>query len=141
MSGRAGAASSAAGTGRSERARRPCVNQNRKRGRLAREPLIGAAWSLRGCSGGGALRRLRRPPRLPGVEEPAKVAQASGAYEKDSGWKINWKRFDSGADILAAISSNAVQVAYIGSPPFAAAASRRSRCFSSPGKLETRRRS
>jgi taurine transport system substrate-binding protein len=58
------------------------------------------------------------------IVEPAKVAQASGTYEKDSGWKINWKRFDSGADIIAAIASNAVQVAYIGSPPFAAAASR-----------------
>lgn len=58
------------------------------------------------------------------IVEPAKVAQADGSYEKDSGWKVNWRRFDSGADILAAISSDAVQLAYIGSPPFAAAASR-----------------
>ena len=29
--------------------------------------------------------------------DPAKLAQASAAYEKATGWTINWRRFDTGA--------------------------------------------
>ena len=58
------------------------------------------------------------------VVEPAKVAQADGAYEKATGWKINWKKFDSGADVIAAVASGDIQVAYLGSSPLAAAATR-----------------
>jgi taurine transport system substrate-binding protein len=58
------------------------------------------------------------------VVEPAKVAQADGAYEKASGWKINWKKFDSGADVITAVASGDIQVGYVGSSPLAAAASR-----------------
>lgn len=58
------------------------------------------------------------------VVEPAKVAQADGAYEKASGWKINWKKFDSGADVITAVASGDIQVGYVGSSPLAAAATR-----------------
>jgi len=58
------------------------------------------------------------------VVEPAKVAQADGAYEKASGWKINWKKFDSGADVITAVASGDIQLGYVGSSPLAAAASR-----------------
>lgn len=58
------------------------------------------------------------------VVDPAKVAQADGLYEKASGWKIDWRKFDSGADVIAAIASGDVQIGYVGSSPLAAAASR-----------------
>ncbi|MQR00466.1 taurine ABC transporter substrate-binding protein [Glaciimonas soli] len=58
------------------------------------------------------------------VVEPAKVAQADGAYEKATGWKINWKKFDSGADVITAVASGDIQVGYLGSSPLAAAATR-----------------
>ncbi|MDQ0394353.1 taurine ABC transporter substrate-binding protein [Labrys monachus] len=57
--------------------------------------------------------------------DPAKVAQAEGAYEKATGWAIDWRKFDSGADVIAAIASGDVQIGYVGSSPLAAAASRK----------------
>lgn len=56
--------------------------------------------------------------------EPSKVPQADGVYEKTTGWKIDWRKFDSGADVIAALASGDVQIGYVGSSPLAAAASR-----------------
>lgn len=58
------------------------------------------------------------------VVEPSKVAQADGLYEKTLGATIDWRKFDSGADVVAAIASGAVDIGYVGSSPLAAAASR-----------------
>lgn len=56
--------------------------------------------------------------------DPTKVPQARGEYEKATGWKINWRRFDSGPAVISALASDSVQVADLGSGPLAAAASR-----------------
>lgn len=56
--------------------------------------------------------------------EPSKVAQADGAYEKATGWSIDWRKFDTGAEVIAAVASGDVQIGYVGSSPLAAAASR-----------------
>lgn len=56
--------------------------------------------------------------------DPAKVAQAGGAYEAATKSTINWRKFDSGADVIAAIASGSVQIGYVGSSPLAAGASR-----------------
>ncbi len=56
--------------------------------------------------------------------EPSKLAQAEGVYEKATGWSIDWRKFDTGADVIAAIASGDVQIGYVGSSPLAAAASR-----------------
>lgn len=58
------------------------------------------------------------------VADPAKVAQANGDYEKATKANIDWRKFDSGADVIAAIASGAIQIGYVGSSPLAAAASR-----------------
>lgn len=58
------------------------------------------------------------------VVEPSKVPQADGTYEKATGAKFDWRKFDSGADVVAAIASGAVDIGYVGSSPLAAAASR-----------------
>lgn len=57
--------------------------------------------------------------------DPAKVAQADGAYEKAIGRPIDWRKFDSGAEVNAAIASGAIDIGYVGSSPLAAAASNR----------------
>jgi taurine transport system substrate-binding protein len=49
---------------------------------------------------------------------------ASGDLAKAAGWTIEFKRFNSGADIFAAIASGDVQIGDVGSSPFAAAVSR-----------------
>lgn len=56
--------------------------------------------------------------------EPSKVAQADGVYEKATGWTIDWRKFDTGAEVIAAVASGDVQIGYVGSSPLAAAASR-----------------
>lgn len=58
------------------------------------------------------------------VVEPSKVPQADGAYEKALGAQIDWRKFDSGADVIAAIASGSLDIGYVGSSPLAAAASR-----------------
>ncbi len=56
--------------------------------------------------------------------DPVEVAIASGAIAKAAGRPVEFRKFNSGADIFAAIASGDVQVGYVGSSPFAAAASR-----------------
>lgn len=57
--------------------------------------------------------------------DPAKVAQADGAYEKATNSKISWRKFDNGADVISAIASGDVQIGYLGSSPLTAAATRK----------------
>ena len=57
--------------------------------------------------------------------DPAKVAQADGAYEKATNATIDWRKFDNGADIIAAIASGDVQIGYLGSSPLTAAITRK----------------
>lgn len=58
------------------------------------------------------------------VVEPSKVPQADGSYERATGAKIDWRKFDSGADVITAVASGSVDIGYVGSSPLAAAASR-----------------
>ena len=56
--------------------------------------------------------------------QPSSVAIANGEFDKATGFKIDFRRFNSGAEIFAAIASGDVQIGYVGSSPFAAATSR-----------------
>lgn len=58
------------------------------------------------------------------VVEPSKVPQAAGAYDAATGTAVDWRKFDSGADVIAAIASGALDIGYVGSSPLAAAASK-----------------
>lgn len=58
------------------------------------------------------------------VVDPSKVAQADGAYEKASNSKIDWRKFDGGAEVITAVASGDVQIGYIGSSPITAASTR-----------------
>lgn len=51
--------------------------------------------------------------------EPAKVAQADKTFEKTSGAKVDWRKFDSGASIVRALASGDVQIGNLGSSPLA----------------------
>lgn len=57
--------------------------------------------------------------------DPAKVAQADGRYEQASHASIDWRKFDNGPDIIAAVASGDVQIGYLGSSPLAAAITRK----------------
>ncbi len=56
---------------------------------------------------------------------PAVVAQADHAYEKATHSTIDWRKFDDGASVVAALASGSVQFGYLGSSPTAAADSRK----------------
>jgi taurine transport system substrate-binding protein len=55
---------------------------------------------------------------------PLSLGIANGDYAKATGWQIDFRRFNSGAEIFAAIAAGDVQVGYVGSSPYAAATSR-----------------
>jgi len=57
--------------------------------------------------------------------DPSKVAQADGLYKKAIGQKIDWRRFNSGPEVVAALASGDVQIGNLGSSPLAAATSRK----------------
>jgi taurine transport system substrate-binding protein len=58
------------------------------------------------------------------VYNPWKVAIVNGDFEKATGYKINWRKFDSGAKVITAMASGDVQLALAGSSPIAAGMSR-----------------
>ncbi len=57
--------------------------------------------------------------------EPAKIAQAENTFAKESGAKVDWRKFDSGSSVLRALASGDVQIGNIGSSPLAVAASQK----------------
>ena len=58
------------------------------------------------------------------IAGPLIDAIASGAVEKATGYKVNWRQFDSGAKVATAMTSGDIQIGVIGSSPLAAAVSR-----------------
>ncbi len=58
------------------------------------------------------------------IPNPSQVAQANGDYDRATQAKIDWRKFDAGAEVITAVASGDVQIAYLGSSPFTVAASR-----------------
>jgi taurine transport system substrate-binding protein len=56
--------------------------------------------------------------------DPTKLPMSDGTYDKVIGEKIDWRRFDAGPAVVAAIASGDLQIGNLGSSPLAAAASR-----------------
>ncbi len=54
---------------------------------------------------------------------PYEAAIAEGKFDKATGWNIEWRKFNSGAEVNAAMASGAVAIAELGSVPLAAGAS------------------
>jgi taurine transport system substrate-binding protein len=54
---------------------------------------------------------------------PFRVVMESGEVEKATGYKINWRMFGGGGDVIRAMGSGDVHIGEAGSSPIAAAAS------------------
>ena len=54
---------------------------------------------------------------------PLRIVQESGELEKATGYKINWRMFGGGGDVIKAMASGDVQIGEAGSSPLTAAAS------------------
>lgn len=55
--------------------------------------------------------------------DPYRVLIDSGEIEKATGYKVNWRKFGGGGDVIRAMASGDVQIGEVGSSPAAAAAS------------------
>ena len=92
-----------------------------------RLPPALAATALAALVSAGAIQAATPQKIVVGYQtgpDPIEVAIANGDLAKETGREIEFRRFDSGADIFAAIASGDVQIGDVGSSPFAAAASR-----------------
>ena len=58
-----------------------------------------------------------------GNPTPMQVAAAENKFSEATGWDIEWRKFSSGTDVIAAIASGDIKVAELGSSPLAIAAS------------------
>ena len=58
-----------------------------------------------------------------GDPTPMNALRAGDAFEKATGWTIEWRTFASGTDVIAAMASGDVKVGELGSSPLAIAAS------------------
>jgi taurine transport system substrate-binding protein len=56
--------------------------------------------------------------------DPYRVSQDAKDLEKATGYKINWKQFGGGGEVIKAMASGAVQIGEVGSAGIAAAVSR-----------------
>jgi taurine transport system substrate-binding protein len=54
---------------------------------------------------------------------PWRIVMESGELEKATGYKINWRMFGGGGDVIRAMASGDVQIGEVGSSPITAAAS------------------
>ena len=55
--------------------------------------------------------------------DPYRIVMESGELEKATGYKINWRMFGGGGDVIRAMASGDVQIGEVGSSPLTAAAS------------------
>jgi taurine transport system substrate-binding protein len=58
-----------------------------------------------------------------GMNNPWKHAISEKLIEKETGYKVKWRRFDSGAKVITAMASGSIDLASAGSSPIAAAVS------------------
>jgi taurine transport system substrate-binding protein len=88
---------------------------------LIKTLLVGATISL--TLAGQAWAQKRVIIGNFGVPAPYEAAVAEGKFEKATGWTIEWRKFNSGAEVNAAMASGAVVISALGSVPLAAGAS------------------
>src|SRR5579871_6410576 len=80
---------------------------------IAAGALAGLAWQAQASADTIRIGYQNEP-------DPSHAAIVGGAYEKATGDKIEWRKFDSGASVVAALASNAIDIGYAGSSPLAA---------------------
>ncbi|RVD34677.1 taurine ABC transporter substrate-binding protein, partial [Mesorhizobium sp. M4A.F.Ca.ET.020.02.1.1] len=82
---------------------------------LSRRILLLSSAALAGAAllGPAAAEDLKITIGYQTVVEPSKVPQADGDYEKATKAAIDWRKFDSGADVIAAVASGSVDIGYV----------------------------
>lgn len=91
---------------------------------LARRTLLGAvaAILMAGAASTAALAEKVVIGHF-GTPIPLQAAIAAKDFEKATGWEIEWRKFGSGAEIIAAMASGDLKLSELGSSPLAIGAS------------------
>ncbi len=90
-------------------------------GRFARG--IAAAAVISGLGAAGALAQDKSITIGHfGNATPMQLVAASDALSKETGWTIEWRKFQAGTDVIAAMASGDIKLAELGSSPLAIAA-------------------
>ncbi len=89
----------------------------------ARRVLFGVMAGL--ALAGGALAQARKEVTFAHQDMliPLRTVMESGELEKTTGYKINWRMFGGGGDVIKAMASGDVHIGEAGSSPITAAAS------------------
>ena len=58
-----------------------------------------------------------------GNPTPMQVALAEGRFDEATGWDIEWRKFGSGSEVIAAMAPGDIKLAELGSSPLAIATS------------------
>lgn len=84
---------------------------------------VGLAFGLSALAGGAAMAQSKEVTIAhQDMIVPHRLAQVTGDLEKATGYKITWKMFGGGGDVLKAMASGGVPIGEVGSSPATAAA-------------------
>jgi len=85
--------------------------------------LAGAALALTLAAPGGAIAAdMTITIGHFGNSTPMQLVAASDKLAKETGWTIDWRKFQSGTDVIAAMASGDIKISELGSSPLAIAA-------------------
>jgi taurine transport system substrate-binding protein len=92
---------------------------------LARRTLLAAAAAvlMAGAANTAAFAQQKVVIGHFGTPIPLQAAIAAKDFNKATGWEIEWRKFGSGAEIIAAMASGDLKIAELGSAPLAIGAS------------------
>ncbi len=92
---------------------------------LSRRPLIQCVAALAMAVTGSAFAQAKKEVTFAHQDMliPLRTVMESGELEKATGYKINWRMFGGGGDVIKAMASGDVHIGEAGSSPIAAAAS------------------
>ena len=85
--------------------------------------IAAAALALAGVSGLASAQQKTVTFANQDMLVPLRLVMESGEIEKETGYKINWRMFSGGGDVIRAMASGDVQMGELGSSPLTAAAS------------------
>jgi len=85
--------------------------------------LLGALTALGLLAGSAAAADKEVTFAYQDMVTPLRVLMSEGTIEKETGYKINWRKFGGGGDVVRAMASGDVQIGEAGSSPIATAAS------------------
>ena len=88
------------------------------------KPLSYIGWVLAFAAGAAFAQQKEVTIAYQDMLDPYRASQEAKDLEKATGYKINWKQFGGGGEVIKAMASGGVQIGEVGSAGIAAAVSR-----------------